>query len=44
MLKKVSYELLREANIDISHPVCTPLPIHLKLSNDDGVLIFNLEA
>lgn len=28
---------------DISHPTCTPLPVHLKLSNTEGELISNPE-
>lgn len=42
--RKFAKELLAEAAIDVSHHVCTPLPVHLKLSNDDGILISNPEV
>lgn len=41
--RKFAKELLTEAAIDISHPMCTPLPVHLKISTEDGSLIPNPE-
>ncbi|XP_074352828.1 uncharacterized protein LOC141691979 [Apium graveolens] len=38
---KFATELLSEAAIDLTHPVCTPLPVHLELSNTEGVLLSN---
>lgn len=32
---------MSEADIDLSRPSCTPLPVHLKLSQSDGDLISN---
>ncbi|KAL8146996.1 hypothetical protein AgCh_004641 [Apium graveolens] len=42
--RKFATELLSEAAIDLIHPVCTPLPVHLKLSNTEGVLLSNPEV
>lgn len=42
--KKFAKELLTEAAIDTSHPVCTPLLAHLKLSHDAGSLISTPEV